>query len=133
LAARPLILSIDDQESVRSVCRSALALHGFDVLCAKDGEEGTNLFYRNADGIALVLCDLTMPKLDGAETVRTVRSVNPGSRIILMSGYNTNQAVPRDLRATCGLLNKPFTSRELMDAVRRCLGSLHEGAKATSG
>jgi two-component system cell cycle sensor histidine kinase/response regulator CckA len=133
LAARPLILIIDDQESVRSVCRSALALHGFDVLCARDGEEGTHLFYRNADEIALVLCDLTMPKLDGAETVRTLRSVNPMSRIILMSGYNTNHAVPRDLRATCGLLNKPFTSGELIDAILRRLGSSNDAAKATSG
>jgi len=114
------------------VCQSALALHGFSVLCAKDGEEGADTYYKNVEEVALVLCDLTMPRLDGSETARTLRSVNPALRIILMSGYDTRHAVPPDLRSTCGLLNKPFTSRELMDAVQQCLGPAREAARATS-
>jgi len=116
-----LILVIDDEDLIRSVCRSALERNGFRVLCAEDGERGVAAYRDNAAAIQLVLCDLSMPKFGGPELVRRIWSLNPWARIVLMSGYDVEALVPEDLRKTCILLSKPFTSERLIQAVEKGL------------
>jgi CheY-like chemotaxis protein len=110
------VLVIDDDESVRMVSRKMLTTLGFDVLTAANGEQGLNLYRAQPDGISAVLLDLTMPHMGGEETFRGLRQVRSDARIILMSGFNEQDAGARFAdKGLAGFLQKPFTPEELRE------------------
>jgi CheY-like chemotaxis protein len=69
-----LVLVIDDEVGIRSLLQHALEELGYTVLTAEHGAQGLELFERSADEIVLVLIDIVMPVLDGAETAIRIRS-----------------------------------------------------------
>ncbi len=115
---RSLILVVESEESVCSVCRSILERHRFLVVCAANAEQGLAFYRDNAPEIDLVLCDHSLPTIGGPKLIRRIRSLDKSARIVLMmSGYDIEEVVPEDLKKTCILLNKPFTSDRLVRAV----------------
>jgi len=108
------VLVIDDEPAVRRVIRAILERMGFEVLEASDGAVGVEVFEQQRERINLTLLDLTMPKLDGEETFRQLRLIEPDVRVLLMSGYNaqnvTSQFVGKGL---AGFVQKPFRADEL--------------------
>jgi PAS domain S-box-containing protein len=118
------VLVIDDEESVRMVA----ARLGFEVLTANDGEQGAQIYRVHHDSITAVLLDLTMPKMDGDETFREIRRIHPGACVILMSGFNEQEAAARFVgKGLAGFLQKPFTPEEL----RERLAAFAQGGAAT--
>ncbi len=116
------ILVVDDEDTVRAVAERMLASFGFKVLLAKDGQEGLELFRQHAAEIVMVLLDLTMPRLDGEATFREMRQINPGAAVLLMSGFNEQEAVNRFVgKGLAGFLQKPFTAEEVRDKLRTVL------------
>jgi len=110
------MLVIDDEESVRNVASRMLKSLGFEVLSASDGEEGLRIYRVHADVISCVLLDLTMPRMDGEETFRELRRINPEACVILMSGFNEQEAGARFVgKGLAGFLQKPFTPAELRE------------------
>lgn len=108
------ILVIDDEESVRMVAGRMLKALGFEVLMASDGEKGVQVYRAQADGIAAVLLDLTMPRMDGEETFREIRRVREDACVILMSGFNEQEAAARFIgKGLAGFVQKPFSPEEL--------------------
>ena len=74
------ILVIDDEPAVRRVARLVLERLGFDVLDAADGLDGLEVYRQQQGRIRLTLLDLTMPRLDGEETFRQLRLIDPEVR-----------------------------------------------------
>jgi len=111
------VLVIDDDADVRVAAERVLRRHGFAVLVASGGVEGIELLQREA-GIGIVLLDLNMPGLGGAETAREVVRINPAIRLIAMSG-DTEPEVRAGLRGVdlAGFVPKPFTIGELLAVV----------------
>ena len=111
-------LVIDDEAGVRDLVRSILERSGMTVVGASTGEEGIETFERLRDQVRVVLVDLTMPGLDGRETLAAIRGLRPDVRAILMSGYS-----PADLinSASHVFLQKPFTPGILRSVVKRAL------------
>lgn len=117
------ILLVDDEPSVRSVARRALERIGFQVVEAVDGQDCVGQFSQNPDGYALVLLDLTMPRMDGEEAFRALRNLRPDIRVLLMSGFNKSEAAQRFLgKGLGGFLQKPFEVGQLEEEIRRILG-----------
>lgn len=116
------ILVADDMTIVRSVCRNALEKRGFDVLEASDGSVALQLFERNMDDIVFSLIDIKMPGIAGVDLVREMLKLKPGAMFAVMSGADVHNAVPADLAAQCGTLDKPFTAHTLRDLVERRIG-----------
>jgi PAS domain S-box-containing protein len=118
------VLVVDDEETVRAVAKATLESVGFNVLLAANGREGLEKFRAHGNDIVLVLLDLTMPALGGAETFRELRVLRPALKIVLMSGYNeqeiTNQFAGKGL---AGFLQKPFRASELLSTVRALTAS----------
>jgi CheY-like chemotaxis protein len=114
------VLVVDDEAAVRAVARAMLERRGFRVLLAEDGEQAVSQFAGAAGTIDIVLLDLTMPRLDGEQTFRALRTIAPNVRVVLMSGYNqqdvTNQFVGKGL---AGFIQKPFRASELYEAIAR--------------
>lgn len=116
------VLLVDDEEMVRKVCGTALTTLGFKVLLAKDGVEAVEVFRQHQDEIRCVLCDLTMPRMDGWETLAALRKLAPGIPVILASGYSKAHVMAGDhAEMPEVLLSKPFQFQGLRDAIGRAL------------
>jgi CheY-like chemotaxis protein len=104
------ILVIDDEAAVRDVAASMLGALGFTASLTCDGAEGLAAFRENPNRFAAVLLDLTMPKMSGDQTFRELRATHPDIRVLLMSGFNEQDAITRFAgRGPTGFLQKPFT------------------------
>jgi two-component system cell cycle sensor histidine kinase/response regulator CckA len=116
------VLVIDDDADVRIAAERVLRRHGFTVLVASDGAEGIELLQREA-GIGIVLLDLNMPGLGGAETARELGRIRPGISLIVMSGDAEGEVRERlqDVNLA-GFVPKPFTIDELLAVVRGLRG-----------
>ncbi len=116
---RGTILIVDDEASVREVAREALVALGLDIVEAADGEEAVRVFRADPCRFRGVLLDLSMPRMDGTETFRALRAIDPAVRVVLMSGYGA-EAMESALSGAprAGFLEKPFTL-EALEAVFR--------------
>ncbi len=118
------VLVIDDEEVVRSVARNMLQHAGYEVLSARDGAEGLQVFRRRHHEIDLVLLDLSMPVLDGESALPLLRQIASGVPIILSTGYSEIEAIARfSSQGLAGVLQKPYTASQLKEAVRQALNS----------
>ena len=116
------IVLVEDDEQVRSVIRDILERAGLRVIEACDGHEALQAC-RDHPGIDLVLSDVVMPRLGGAELARSLAVDAPGTKIIYMSGY-PNRGVPGGRSQDLGpSLQMPFTPAELLDWIRGALRS----------
>jgi two-component system cell cycle sensor histidine kinase/response regulator CckA len=116
------VLVIDDEDLFRKAIQSALELRGYSVMSAEDGVAGVEIFQANINAIALVIMDLTMPKLSGEETLRQLRALRPGVPVILSSGYSQVEATRKFVgRGLASFLQKPFTLQQLVSAVESAL------------
>jgi CheY-like chemotaxis protein len=78
------VLVIDDDAGIRFLLHKCLTGDGHDVREAEDGVQGVRQY--RADPADLVLCDVFMPRKEGLETIRELRTLDPRARIIAMSG-----------------------------------------------
>jgi CheY-like chemotaxis protein len=121
-APAPLLLVIDDEEGVRSVAARMLERFGFSVITAADGRAGVDLFRDHADTIAAVLLDLTMPRLDGEQTMREILAIRPDARVVIMSGYDQQSLTERFAGLNpAGFLQKPFQPATLRKILAQVL------------
>jgi signal transduction histidine kinase len=100
------VLVVDDENGVRELLRSVLERAGLTVVMAEDGREAVEAFRPIADTVSLALIDLTMPGLDGRETLAAMRGIKPDLQALLMSGYSPADVVNA---GSYGFLQKPFT------------------------
>ena len=119
------ILLVDDDEQLRTMLSEVLKRAGHEVQTACDGDEAIKMFRSNPTD--LVITDLIMPNKEGLETIREIRQGFPAVRIIAMSGGGRNGpgnylAVAERFGAQ-RVLNKPFSHREILEAVRGVLGA----------
>ena len=117
------VLLVEDEPSVRQLGRTMLERMGFDVLEARDGMEAVDVFKKNRDSVRLVLCDLTMPRMSGWETLEALRQIDPDLPMILASGYDQAHAMAGDLgKQPQAFLGKPYQLSSLREAVKKALG-----------
>ena len=115
-------LVVDDEEPVQQLVHRMLVKMGFDVVLANDGREGIEALRSHRDQVRLVVLDLTMPHLDGAQTLREMRLLREDLNVILSSGYNEETARRNvKLEARTAFLQKPYGYAELRTTVRKML------------
>jgi PAS domain S-box-containing protein len=88
----PLVLVIDDEEPVREALSDILAMAGYRVITAGDGQAGLAAYLEHRGEVRVVLLDLLMPVVGGEETLRRLRLADPGARVILSSGFDEQEA-----------------------------------------
>jgi signal transduction histidine kinase/CheY-like chemotaxis protein len=116
------VLVVDDEETVRTTTAAMLRKMGFEVALATDGREAVSEFAANPNTFALVLLDLTMPNLDGEQTFAELRKLDPGVRVVLMSGFNQQDAISRFTgKGLASFVQKPFQFVGLRETLRRIL------------
>ena len=115
------VLVVEDEPTVRNVCDLILRRNGFDPILAMDGVQGLSTFEERHEEICLVLSDVAMPNMGGIEMVRTLFETYHHPNVIMMSGRNLSDLVPEDVKRLCSIIEKPFTPKGLIEAVRKCL------------
>src|ERR1051326_1525818 len=139
-AALSRILVIDDDPAVRMTIKLVLERDGHAVELATDGLAGMKAI--KAGGIDLLIVDIFMPGMDGIETIREVRNHQPDLPAIVISGTSLAGLREPGLQAPDFLamavklgavrsLQKPFKPRDIIAAVRQCLGDAASRATGT--
>ncbi len=117
-----LVLVVDDERMVRSLARRVLEKFGFRVMTAQDGLKALEIFRPHRAEFVAVLLDVTMPNLDGAETLNEMLRLRPDVKVILSSGYDEREATRKIARGGIAtFLHKPYLPIELIDRLREVL------------
>ena len=116
------ILVIDDEKSVREVVRDILEMNDHKVLVAQNGQIGLEVFKQHQAEIDVVLLDMQMPIMNGAETFQALRAFDPNVKVILSSGYNEIEATRRFVgQGLAAFLQKPYDLDALLNKVQAIL------------
>ena len=122
LGGTATILVIDDEPLVRRTTKSMLEHYGYTVVVAESGKEGVDLFNVLTDRVSLVLLDMTMPIMNGEETLRHLKTSQPDVKVILSSGYNEVEAIQRFTgKGLAGFIQKPYSAAALAEKVKMAL------------
>jgi len=124
------ILLVDDEESLCALGARMLEHLGFEVLTAADGREAVGIYREKGNAIDLVLMDLTMPHMDGAEALGEMRRLNPAIRVVMTSGYSREDLAARfSAKGIDGVLQKPYTLAGLRELLSGLLPAEREGGR----
>lgn len=124
-----LILLVDDEQNLRRVASMALEGTGYRVLQAANGAEGLELYARHRSEVALVLCDMSMPVMDGPAMIARLLAQDPDLPIIGSSGLSNELIVRARKVGLEHFLPKPFTVEVLLRKLREVL----DGRRASGG
>ncbi|MCL2761827.1 MAG: sigma-54 dependent transcriptional regulator [Treponema sp.] len=114
------ILIVDDEKNIREGLAEALAMDGYHTACAADGEEGWKLFGKG--DIDLVITDLRMTGMDGAELMRRILAESPGFPVIILTGHGSVETAVNAMRdGAWDFLTKPLNLDRLSLLVKRAL------------
>ena len=114
-------LLVDDDQTVLLLGHEMLSRLGFEVLTASNGEEAIRLFGEHHQELGLVFLDLTMPHMDGAETLCHLRAINDKVPVVISSGYTAQDVAERIGEAEiAAFVQKPFT----LDQLQRTLATV---------
>lgn len=114
------ILLVEDEPSVRTMVRRMLESNGYRVLDAENGRHAMQLMKENSEPIDLLVTDVVMPEIGGSKLAESMRVTLPDLRVLYISGYHTDSKVLAfSPKATESLLKKPFTTQQLVSAVRQ--------------
>ncbi|QJW94019.1 hybrid sensor histidine kinase/response regulator [Frigoriglobus tundricola] len=128
------VLVVDDEEDVRVFARKVLELAGFAVALAPDGRAGVEAFAADPAGFAVVLLDLTMPRLGGADAYREMRRHRSDVRVVLTSGFAAEEAMSGFAgKGLAGFLRKPFRTDELLTTVFDVVGPQRRDDRSEEG
>ncbi len=117
------ILLVDDEEVIIDVGKEILEVLGYTVYTARSGQEAIDVYKTTGNGrIDLVILDMIMPGMGGEETFDVLRSIKPGIKVILSSGYSADIRPAKMLERGCdGFIQKPYSVNDLSRKVREVM------------
>jgi PAS domain S-box-containing protein len=111
------ILVVEDNTALRSLTERILRTHGYTVLGAANGTQARRIAEGHTGDIAVMLTDVVMPDHSGPALAESIKASRPSTKVVFMSGYTAQH----DRTTGHAFLQKPFTSKQLLSAVRSVL------------
>ena len=121
LSGTETILLVDDEASVRLPIGKALGRLGYQVIEAKHGKDALTLLAERGDSVDMVITDLVMPEMGGAELIAQLRAEQPTLPVMFISGYSRDVGKARGAAEDAPFLQKPFSMDTLVRTVRETL------------
>ena len=118
---RAIVLVVEDEEEILQAAVEMLMELGYDALLARNGQEALELYAQAQGAIRLVLLDLNMPVMNGGDTYRKLRAMDPQVRVLLCTGAAATPAHGDWNRGVAGVLRKPYRFEDLRDVVTALL------------
>jgi two-component system cell cycle sensor histidine kinase/response regulator CckA len=132
-----VVLLAEDDRSVRRLVVSELTRRGFEVIEAPDGRVALELAHSHEGKIDVLVTDVVMPRMNGADLAKEMAHVRPEVRVLFISGHPERAGAGLDPTGTPNLLMKPFTAdtlasriTELVEAGRTWRGSSDRGGRS---
>jgi len=121
---RAKILVVDDKDQMRDVLRKFLTAEGYAVETAADGKDALRKFTESE--FELVLSDIKMPAMDGAELLDEILKINPQAIVILMTAFGSIEAAVAAIkRGAADYVSKPFQMEDVLFRISRALKERH--------
>ncbi|HUH11825.1 MAG TPA: response regulator [Longimicrobiales bacterium] len=121
---KPTILLVEDDDAVRLLVRRILGRGDFELLEAENGFEALRRAEEHGREVDLLLSDVAMPGMSGAELAQRLRQQHPSLAVLFMSGYFDQETVRTPIReGREWFIEKPFTPDELADRVAAVLAA----------
>jgi CheY-like chemotaxis protein len=117
------IMAVDDEPDILRIVEISLAKWGYTVDAFTDPVAALDHFRANASEYSLILTDIKMPGMSGAELAKRAKKIRPDIKVMVMTAFE----VDRDLRKALpsierhGFLQKPFHTADVCVAVKRHL------------
>ncbi|MDM7860045.1 PAS domain-containing protein [Alteromonas sp. ASW11-36] len=112
------ILVVDDEASIREVCADFLITLEHTPLFASDGRHAIELYAQRWPDIDLVLLDMMMPEMNGRETLKALKAINPNVKVLMCSGFMSDDTVAGIKKeGALDVIGKPFRLRELAERI----------------
>jgi two-component system, cell cycle sensor histidine kinase and response regulator CckA len=116
------ILLVEDEGRIRELMETILTSSGYSVIPAANGIEGLQKFLEHHAEIDLIVSDLGLPKMNGADMLQNILELDPGARIILASGFIDPEAKVRiQQMGIRHILSKPYMPDTILHKVRQAL------------
>jgi CheY-like chemotaxis protein/two-component sensor histidine kinase len=119
------ILLVDDNEIIQQTGKAMLEKAGYEVLTASTGEMALDIYNQETEKIDMVLLDLIMPGMGGADCLQELLKKDPSINVVITSGYSpVDHTMQKNINSnTREFLRKPFTYEQLRNTVRNVLDS----------
>jgi CheY-like chemotaxis protein len=118
------LMLVEDEDMVALISDQMLTRLGHKVFLARSGPDALSIFQEHHEKIDLVILDMIMPGMSGAETFERLKAIDPGVKVLLSSGYTLNGQAGDILQRGCrGFIQKPFTIEQLSLKIREVLSS----------
>jgi CheY-like chemotaxis protein len=118
------ILIVDDEEDVREVLKLHLEGENYSTLEAEDGDEAIKVLRKEMTNVAVILCDIRMPKVDGIECIDYLRREAPSIPIVVVTAYpDTDLAVDLMKKGVKDYLVKPVDKEKLVSTVKKLVAA----------
>ncbi len=116
------ILLVDDEELVLTSCHEMIESLGYEVISTTKPQEAITIYQTQHQQLDLVILDMIMPEMDGAEVFDQLVAINPEIKVIIISGFSDDGRIePILCSGRHDRLRKPFTSLELRQSIARVL------------
>jgi DNA-binding NtrC family response regulator len=120
---------VDDDKEVLSFIKDILEAQGYKAYTADSPEYAQELFQRISVDIDVIIADIVMPVMNGAELTSLFKEVRPAVKVIGISGFDSG-AIMREAEHIDCFLKKPFDENSLLACIRRVLNSDEKSAAA---
>lgn len=115
------ILIVDDERDINNTLQETLRAAGYEVEGAYDGVEGIDMLRRGK--FHLVLLDIRMPRKDGLDVLKFIKTEHPGIRVIMVTGLASKEEIRETVNhGAFACIVKPFRLEKIMETVRKALG-----------
>ena len=116
------VQELPTEDQVLRTLQRILTRIGFSVLAANSGRKGLEALARAEERPRLIVLDIVMPEMDGAETLRRIRAIDEDIPVLLTSGFAMKEVVDRfDMEHVAGFVPKPFQQRRLLSELKKIL------------
>ncbi len=116
-----IVLLAEDDRSVRRLVVSELTRRGFTVLEAEDGAAALEMFRKEKDRVDILVTDVVMPRMNGADLAKAAEKIRPGLKILFISGHPERSGAGLDPIGVTNLLMKPFTADVLAARIKESI------------
>ncbi len=117
------VMVAEDEDGLRTLLGRVLSGSGYQVVSARNGAEALEAARSRGGKVDLLLADLVMPRMNGAELAETLARMQPGLKVLFMTGHTEDaQVQERLVEGDVELIHKPFTGETLLGHLRRLLG-----------
>ena len=120
------VLLVDDEADLRKIGAILLESMGLSVITASNGLEALEIYRERGNSIDLILLDMIMPVMGGAETYNELRKVAPTLPIVICSGFVIDEFSGNSQNDKyTGVIQKPYKPYQLRNVLQELLGSIN--------